>query len=369
VLQASRASRATPIFTNLGVYYPYPFSLPIIFSPEPAQQERTLQHHDASPGALFYSPTRSSLWVSGHSRSTATRNTRDLGRARALDDSLPANTGLSQVSCTVILTDSARILSLLTFSGHLFRIHSHILLRPIERADIIGIPAGAVLRLLYRVRATPLSRPQQRYFETRYYSLCCVAYSPHDAFQTASSRPPITPRRCYYKTAPLPSVFARYLRTDIKSSSFYCQHRVVAWPMGPDPTEDEHEDLLFGQAIVASPGHRLTLQEIYDFITIVYRPLTCNEHTWITRSGTSLARPLFSATACTAPRRGIVLNSSSEYATTDTKDDDDDSWASEDVSEGAVDAARASILRRRERSSYAKLPLRVSASASCSSSS
>ena len=40
-----------------------------------------------------------------------------------------------------------------------------------------------------------------------------------------------------------------------------------------------------------------------------------------------------------APRRGILSNSSSEYATTDTEEeDDDDSWASEEVSEGAMDA-------------------------------
>ena len=45
------------------------------------------------------------------------------------------------------------------------------------------------------------------------------------------------------------------------------------------------------------------------------------------------------ASASAAPRRGIVSNSSSEYATTDTEEeDDDDSWASEEVSEGAMDA-------------------------------
>ncbi|KAF8492531.1 hypothetical protein F5888DRAFT_888566 [Russula emetica] len=45
------------------------------------------------------------------------------------------------------------------------------------------------------------------------------------------------------------------------------------------------------------------------------------------------------ASASAAPRRGIVSNSSSEYATTDTEEeDDDDSWASEEVSEGAMNA-------------------------------
>jgi hypothetical protein len=72
-------------------------------------------------------------------------------------------------------------------------------------------------------------------------------------------------------------------------------------PMGPEPTEDEYEDLpfklppgpyshskpdlpyaaLIGQAILASPEHRLTLQEIYDFITVVYPHFKRNEQTWM----------------------------------------------------------------------------------------
>jgi hypothetical protein len=72
-------------------------------------------------------------------------------------------------------------------------------------------------------------------------------------------------------------------------------------PMGPEPTEEEYDDLpfklppgpyshskpdlpyaaLIGQAILASPEHRLTLQEIYDFITIVYPHFKRNEQTWM----------------------------------------------------------------------------------------
>lgn len=71
--------------------------------------------------------------------------------------------------------------------------------------------------------------------------------------------------------------------------------------MGPEPTEDEYDDLpfklppppyshtkpdlpyaaLIGQAILASPEHRLTLQEIYDYITIVYPHFKRNEQTWM----------------------------------------------------------------------------------------
>ena len=39
---------------------------------------------------------------------------------------------------------------------------------------------------------------------------------------------------------------------------------------------------LIGQAILASPEHRLTLQEIYDFITIVYPYFKRNEQKWMT---------------------------------------------------------------------------------------
>jgi Forkhead domain len=71
--------------------------------------------------------------------------------------------------------------------------------------------------------------------------------------------------------------------------------------MGPEPTEDEYDDLPFklppgpyshtkpdlpyaaiiGQAILASPEHRLTLQEIYDYITIVYPHFKRDEQTWM----------------------------------------------------------------------------------------
>lgn len=58
------------------------------------RERRSRRDRDASPpGALPHSPTRSSLRASGHSRAAATR---DLGRARTTDDSLPSN----QVGCT-----------------------------------------------------------------------------------------------------------------------------------------------------------------------------------------------------------------------------------------------------------------------------
>ena len=71
------------------------------------RERRSRREREASPN--IHSPTRSSLRASGHSRSITTRDGRDLGRVRAMDDFLPANTGLSQVRRTVILANSACI--------------------------------------------------------------------------------------------------------------------------------------------------------------------------------------------------------------------------------------------------------------------
>ena len=159
--------------------------------------------------------------------------------------------------------------------------------------------AGVVLPPLYQVRAIPSLRLHKRYLGTQ--CLCYVAYSPRSTFQAASSRPPVTPRRSYYKTAPLLS--SSPAMSTPSSSPVRPIVNIVSspGPMGPEPTEDEYDDLpfklplgpyshtkpdlpyaaLIGQAILASPEHRLTLQEIYDFITIVYPHFKRNEQTWM----------------------------------------------------------------------------------------
>lgn len=83
--------------------------------------------------------------------------------------------------------------------------------------------------------------------------------------------------------------------------------------MGPLPNEDEYDRLpytlppgpyskkkpelsyaaLIGQAILSSPEHRLTLQEIYDWITIVYPYFQRNEATWM-----NSIRHVLSTTVC-----------------------------------------------------------------------
>ncbi|KAF8892073.1 hypothetical protein BD779DRAFT_88142 [Infundibulicybe gibba] len=84
-------------------------------------------------------------------------------------------------------------------------------------------------------------------------------------------------------------------------------------PMGPAPEEEEYDRLpyvlppgpympqkpdasyaaLIGQAILSSPEHRLTLQEIYDWITIVYPYFKRGETTWM-----NSIRHVLSTTVC-----------------------------------------------------------------------
>ncbi|KAI0078669.1 winged helix DNA-binding domain-containing protein, partial [Panus rudis PR-1116 ss-1] len=53
-------------------------------------------------------------------------------------------------------------------------------------------------------------------------------------------------------------------------------------PPGPYSTErpDYPYAAIIGQAILASPDHRLTLQEIYDYISTVYPFYNQSEATW-----------------------------------------------------------------------------------------
>ncbi|KAG6812748.1 hypothetical protein H0H92_000794 [Tricholoma furcatifolium] len=84
-------------------------------------------------------------------------------------------------------------------------------------------------------------------------------------------------------------------------------------PMGPPPEEEEYDKLpytlppgpyssnkpdlsyaaIIGQAILSSPKHHLTLQEIYDWITIVYPHFKRGETTWM-----NSIRHVLSTTVC-----------------------------------------------------------------------
>ncbi|KAH7924285.1 hypothetical protein BV22DRAFT_1112896 [Leucogyrophana mollusca] len=132
--------------------------------------------------------------------------------------------------------------------------------------------------------------------------------------QATPSINPITPRRNSYYKSPLPS------SSPPQSSPFATPStkRIVnivssPGPMGELPDEDEYDNLpytlppgpysaakpdlsyaaLIGQAVLSSPEHRLTLQEIYDWITIVYPHFKRNETTWM-----NSIRHVLSTTVC-----------------------------------------------------------------------
>ncbi|KAF9219813.1 hypothetical protein BS17DRAFT_788811 [Gyrodon lividus] len=130
----------------------------------------------------------------------------------------------------------------------------------------------------------------------------------------AQDADPFTPRRNRYYKSPLPS------SSPPQSSPFATPStkRIVnlvssPGPMGPLPDEEDYDTLpyklppgpystkkpdlsyaaLIGQAILSSPEHRLTLQEIYDWITIVYPHFQRNETTWM-----NSIRHVLSTTVC-----------------------------------------------------------------------
>lgn len=124
----------------------------------------------------------------------------------------------------------------------------------------------------------------------------------------------VTPRRNAYYKSPLPS------SSPPQSSPFATpSHKRIVnlvsspGPMGPLPDEDDYDNLpytlppgpysmkkpdlsyaaLIGQAVLSSPDHRLTLQEIYDWITIVYPYYNRSETTWM-----NSIRHVLSTTVC-----------------------------------------------------------------------
>ncbi|KAI0058984.1 hypothetical protein BV25DRAFT_1890520 [Artomyces pyxidatus] len=132
-------------------------------------------------------------------------------------------------------------------------------------------------------------------------SLRSVSVESVAAAKAVSPFPPVTPRRSYYKSQ-FPPSSSPATSTPSSSPSRPIVNIVSSpGPMGPEPAEEEYDELpfqlppgpysphkpdlpyaaLIGQAILASPEHRLTLQEIYDYITIVYPHFKRNEQTWM----------------------------------------------------------------------------------------
>ncbi|KAG6891204.1 hypothetical protein C0995_008456 [Termitomyces sp. Mi166 len=139
--------------------------------------------------------------------------------------------------------------------------------------------------------------------------------------QAGPSMPPVTPQnqRTYtlqtkLENSPLPPSSPPPASSPITTPSRPLVNLVSSpGPMGPLPDEEEYDKLpytlppgpysphkpdlsyaaLVGQAILSSPQHRLTLQEIYDWITIVYPHFKRGETTWM-----NSIRHVLSTTIC-----------------------------------------------------------------------
>ncbi|KAF5388739.1 hypothetical protein D9757_004749 [Collybiopsis confluens] len=162
--------------------------------------------------------------------------------------------------------------------------------------------------------------PTPTHEPTPYYPLpYSVTLAALQALQANSSAPPVTPtiRRILSTDisdrSPLPS--SSPLPGSPQSSPVRGVVNLVSspGPMGPAPEEQSYSKLpytlpqgpyspnkpdlsyaaLLGQAILSASDHRLTLQEIYDWITIVYPFFKRGETTWM-----NSIRHVLSTTAC-----------------------------------------------------------------------
>ncbi|KAM6496938.1 hypothetical protein JOM56_007411 [Amanita muscaria] len=161
--------------------------------------------------------------------------------------------------------------------------------------------------------AMPPSQPGNEYRSARH------PFRLDGSAEASTSQNPVTPQK-RRSLAPSRNLNAHHLPSSpLPSSPLSSPSRPVVnlvsspGPMGPPPDEDEYERLpytlppgpyspnkpdlsyaaLVGQAILSSPDHRLTLQEIYDWITIVYPHYKRGETTWM-----NSIRHVLSTTVC-----------------------------------------------------------------------
>ncbi len=162
----------------------------------------------------------------------------------------------------------------------------------------------------------PQAVPQSQ-VPPQYYAYPAYMGYPHSlpmayrALQAGSCQIPVTPQAQRVLAAPafLPNKFVGTplpLSPPASSPMSSPARRIVnlvssPGPMGPGPQENDYDDLpyklppgpylttkpdlsyaaLIGRAILSSSEHRLTLQEIYDWITIVYPYYKRGETTWM----------------------------------------------------------------------------------------
>ncbi|KAF8909387.1 hypothetical protein CPB84DRAFT_1515266 [Gymnopilus junonius] len=169
-----------------------------------------------------------------------------------------------------------------------------------------------------------LPPPSQNLPQAQYYAYPgYMGYShfmpmPYRPTSTASSAFPVTPQPQRIQAPSAPSPLPPSSPPLPASSPMSSPTRPVnlvssPGPMGPAPEENEYDNLpyklppgpysptkpdlsyaaLVGRAILSSPEHRLTLQEIYDWITIVYPHYKRGETTWM-----NSIRHVLSTTVC-----------------------------------------------------------------------
>ncbi|KAF8963439.1 hypothetical protein BDZ97DRAFT_1028652 [Flammula alnicola] len=168
----------------------------------------------------------------------------------------------------------------------------------------------------------PQSQPLPQYYAypgyIAYPHFMPMAYRPPVA--SSSSSIPITPQPQRIQsssrkktTSPLPPSSPPPASSPMSSPTRRINLVSSPGPMGPAPDENEYDSLpyklppgpysstkpdlsyaaLVGRAILSSPEHRLTLQEIYDWITIVYPHYKRGETTWM-----NSIRHVLSTTVC-----------------------------------------------------------------------
>lgn len=191
---------------------------------------------------------------------------------------------------------------------------------PWQRATVVGdeSPTPTRPRTQAQARIEASSQPAPLFPPYAIYS----HHFPGFSLPSASDSLPVTPKRPAASTpkdmtrTPLTPSSPMAIRSSPVSSP--APDRVVnlvssPGPMGPEPDEEEYDELPFalpsgpyssskpeqsyaaiiGQAVLSSPEHRLTLQEIYDWITIVYPYFKRGETTWM-----NSIRHVLSTTVC-----------------------------------------------------------------------
>ncbi|KAJ8521550.1 hypothetical protein ONZ45_g1751 [Pleurotus djamor] len=188
----------------------------------------------------------------------------------------------------------------------------------------VHVPAASVDSRLEARQTPPITPQKGNYYRDHSYppnGSVDVQFShplpplfpPPQALSTLDKGPsvdtPVTPhfRRSYSEhrvetRSPLPRSSSPASSSPLSSPNKPIVNLVSSpGPMGPAPLEEDYSELpytlppgpysktkpdqsyaaLIGQAIISSPEHRLTLQEIYDWITIVYPYFKRGETTWM----------------------------------------------------------------------------------------